>query len=147
MERFVIIVNGLQPLTIITKLSILDVAAALDPPLETTTLCNYADDNTMYSSDKNFNIVISRIGYNFAIISKWFYENYMLLNPDKCHFLTLSFNKPFPDFSFENTIIKNFTEEKILGIVIDNNLNFKSHMKIYVKKLTKNSVHLQEFQN
>ena len=30
MERFVIIVNGFQPLTIITKHSILDVAAALD---------------------------------------------------------------------------------------------------------------------
>ena len=33
MERFVIIVNGFQPLTIISKRSILDVAAALDPPL------------------------------------------------------------------------------------------------------------------
>ena len=33
MELFVIIVNGFQPLTIITKSSILDVAAALDPPL------------------------------------------------------------------------------------------------------------------
>ena len=33
MERFVIIINGCQPLTIITKRSILDVAAALDPPL------------------------------------------------------------------------------------------------------------------
>ena len=33
-ERFVIIVNGFQPLTIITKHSILDVAAALDPPLD-----------------------------------------------------------------------------------------------------------------
>ena len=33
MERFVIIVNGFQPLTIITKRSILDVAAAVDPPL------------------------------------------------------------------------------------------------------------------
>ena len=32
-ERFVIIVNGWRPLTIITKRSILDVAAALDPPL------------------------------------------------------------------------------------------------------------------
>ena len=32
-ERFVIIVNGFQPLTIITKCSILDVAAVLDPPL------------------------------------------------------------------------------------------------------------------
>ena len=33
MERFVIKVNGFQPLTIITKRSILVVAAALDPPL------------------------------------------------------------------------------------------------------------------
>ena len=33
MERFVIIVNGWKPLTIITKHSILDVAAVLDPPL------------------------------------------------------------------------------------------------------------------
>ena len=34
MEHFVIIVNGFQPVTIITKLFILDVAAVLDPPLE-----------------------------------------------------------------------------------------------------------------
>ena len=33
MERFVIIVNGWKPLTIITKHSTLDVAAVLDPPL------------------------------------------------------------------------------------------------------------------
>ena len=35
MECFVIIVNGLKPLTIITKHFILDVAATLDPPLKT----------------------------------------------------------------------------------------------------------------
>ena len=33
MERFLIIVNGFEPLTIITKRSILDVVAVLDPPL------------------------------------------------------------------------------------------------------------------
>ena len=34
-ERFVIIVNGFQSLIIITKSSILYVAAVLDPPLKT----------------------------------------------------------------------------------------------------------------
>ena len=34
MKCFVIIVNGWKPLTIITKHSILDIAAVLDPPLE-----------------------------------------------------------------------------------------------------------------
>ena len=33
MKLFVIIVNGFQPLPIITKCSILDVVAILDPPL------------------------------------------------------------------------------------------------------------------
>ena len=33
MERFVVIVNGWKPLTIITKRSILDVKTALDPSL------------------------------------------------------------------------------------------------------------------
>ena len=33
LECFVIIANDLKPLTIITKCSILDVAAAIDPPL------------------------------------------------------------------------------------------------------------------
>ena len=37
MERFVIIVNGFQLITIITKRSILDVAAVLDPPLKSIT--------------------------------------------------------------------------------------------------------------
>ena len=34
MEHFVTIVNGFQPLTIVTKCSILDIAAVLDPPLQ-----------------------------------------------------------------------------------------------------------------
>ena len=88
----------------------------------------------MYSSDENSNFVISRRRHDFAIISEWFYKNYMVLNPDKCHFITLGFNKPIPDFSFKNTIIKNVTEEKILRILIDNNLNFKSHMKKICEK-------------
>ena len=40
MERFVIMVNGFQPLTIITKRSVLDVAAVLDPPLHRITMIN-----------------------------------------------------------------------------------------------------------
>ena len=102
--------------------------------IETTTLGNYADDNTMYFSDKNANIVMSRLRHAFAIISEWFYENYMDLNADKCHFLTVGLNEPLPDFSFNDTTVENIIEEKILGIVIDKKLNFKSHLKNTCKK-------------
>ena len=46
MEHFVIIVNGWKPLTIITKRSILDVAAILDPPLG-------LDIKVLFTSSKN----------------------------------------------------------------------------------------------
>ena len=49
MECFVIIVNGFQPLTIITKHSILDVAAALDPPLVVLLLLLYSYHYVKYA--------------------------------------------------------------------------------------------------
>ena len=39
-SKFVIIVNGFQSISIITKHSILDVAVALDPPLGITLFCD-----------------------------------------------------------------------------------------------------------
>ena len=59
-------------------------------------------------------------------------------------FLTLSFIEPLADFSFDNNIIDSATEEKIIGIVIDNKLSFKLHLK---NMLIKNSEPSQENQN
>ena len=73
--------------------------------------------------------------------------NYMALNAVNCRFLSVGFGEPFPDFFFNDSTIENDTEEKILGIVIDNNLNVKAHLKNLCKMLTKNSVHSQDYQN
>ena len=72
--------------------------------------------------------MINRLRHDFAIMSEWFYENYMALSPEKCYYLTLGFNEPFPDFSFNDIIIGNVTEEKIVEIVIDKKLTLKSHL-------------------
>ena len=88
----------------------------------------------MYSSGKNTNISISRLRHDFAIISEWFYENYTVLNAGECHFITVGFNESFPDFSFSDTTIENVTEQNILGIVIDNKLNFYVSFKNICKK-------------
>ena len=58
----------------------------------------------------------------------------MILNPDKCYFFTLGFQDTQPNFSYDNITIKNVSEEKILGITIDNKLTFKSHLKNICKK-------------
>ena len=54
----------------------------------------------------------------------------MVLNPDKCHFMTLGFTNPLPDVSYKDVIIKNTTQERVLGITIDSKLNFKkAHLR------------------
>ena len=58
----------------------------------------------------------------------------MIFNPDKSSFLTLGFQDPQSNFSYGNITIKNISEEKILGITIDNKLTFKNHSKIFCNK-------------
>ena len=56
--------------------------------IDKSTLSNYADD-TLYTSGNDANAVINKLKQDFSKIFKWFYENFMILNPDKCYFLTL----------------------------------------------------------
>ena len=62
MEHFVIIVNGWKPLTIISKSSILDVAAVLGPPL---TVCgSVSKQNMIYM---NLSIKVQNFSFESAI--------------------------------------------------------------------------------
>ena len=67
-------------------------------------------------------------------MNQLFYENYMVLNAGKCHFMRLGKNTEGEIFSFNNIIMENSKERKILGVLIDNKLNFKSHISELCKK-------------
>ena len=69
----------------------------------------------------------------------------MILNPNEHYYLTLVFHHAQPNFSYNNITDKNVSEEKILGITIDNKLTFKIRLKSNCKKATiKNLMHLLE---
>ena len=91
-------------------------------------ICNYNDDNTLYSANKNINQTITDRSNDFQTLTKWCYDNYMVLNPDKFHFMTLGLQDKNFNFHYENIVIRSSAEEKILGITIRNKLNFKSHI-------------------
>ena len=52
---------------------------------------------------------------NINIPTNWFYENHMVLNPDKCHYMYMGKNsKSQTNFQFENNVIEyHKTEENI----------------------------------
>ena len=51
--------------------------------IQCCTLSNYADDNNLSSIGKNKHQVKTFLSLNFKIKNNWFYENFMVLNPEK----------------------------------------------------------------
>ena len=87
---------------------------------------NYVGNNFLYFASQNVNQIISNFSNGFETLRKQFYD--LELNSVKLHFMTLDFQVQNFDVHYENVIIKNSAEEKILGTTIENKLKFKSHI-------------------
>ena len=73
----------------------------------------------MYSSHKNGKIVISRLRHSIAIISGWFYKNFMVLNADKSYFLTAGYNELYPENVVSDAAIEKLVKGKNLCPYLD----------------------------
>ena len=97
---------------------------------------NYANDSTLHTLDKSISNIINSLSHDFTIFSKWFYNNFMVLNPDKCSFMLLGVDDEFQtNLVCGNKTLKNSKQEKVLGVNIDNKLNFATH----ISNITKNA--------
>ena len=69
-------------------------------------------------------------------LQKWFHENYMVLNPGACYYMTFGLNSTKNEFVLENgTIVPSAEEHVVFGITIDYSLTFYSHLKQLCKKV------------
>ena len=92
-------------------------------------LANYANDSTLYTSDKNISNNMNSLSHSFTILSKWFYNNFMVLNPDKYSFILLGIDDELQtNLVCGNETLKNSKQEKVLVVTIDNKLNFATHL-------------------
>ena len=59
-------------------------------------LTNYADDSTMYVSDKRDSTIIDFLSHEFACLPRLFYDNnFSVLNSDKFPFMLLGVDDSF----------------------------------------------------
>ena len=93
---------------------------------------SYADDNTSNVIGNGVKEVINSLKEASNELFYWFADNQMKPNPDKCHLLTSSSDKI--SISVDNYIIKSSKCKKLLGIKIDNGLNFNTHVDEICKK-------------
>ena len=72
---------------------------------------------------------------DFRALNNWFHENFMILNPGKCHSMSISKDTCDEDvFYYDNLTLKNSNEEEILGVTIDRKLTFHQHIKKMCRK-------------
>ena len=89
---------------------------------------------TLYKSGKNMQKIKNDLKRDFRILHKWFHENYMVLNPGKCHYIVIGDDDPTRKIVLNNNEIASSNEEKLLGIHLDSKLNFDSHITSLCKK-------------
>ena len=100
-------------------------------------ICSFVDGTTLFTSDMDINRVISGLEIDSALSSKWFCDNYLMLNEEKCYLITLGTN--YTDaisMKIGSSTIHESNQEKLLGVIIDNRLRFEDPISNLCKKVS-----------
>ena len=91
---------------------------------------NYADDNNLFTTGTDIQLINQMLLSDFRTVNNWFYENFMILNPEKCYFMSIDKDIYDEDvFYYGNVTLKNSDEEEILGVTINRKFQFHQHLK------------------
>ena len=74
------------------------------------------------------------LSLDFKIINNWFYENFMVLNLEKSDFMCIGQKTDDAETLKFNNLAINSKEVEILGITLDRNMNFHTHIKNICRK-------------
>ena len=104
----------------------------------------FADDTSTFCSHTDANHLVSIVSNKLAKIIIWLKVNKLFLNLTKTNFMIfhprqkkVNVNVPV---TLENTVIKQVTETKFLGILIDQHLSWNPHNDFASKKILKSGV-------
>ena len=104
-------------------------------------VCLFADDSKIYSKVPRANKVLPELEGSQEILQKDLDELYkwadkwkMSFNVNKCKIMHLGYDNGKHEYNLNGTTLLETTEEKDLGVLIDNKLKFSSHIKSIVAK-------------
>ena len=104
----------------------------------------FADDTNLFFSHKNLKTLFSKMNAELSKINEWFKANKLSLNVTKTKYIL--FLKPskvddiplkLPDLNINNINIKRVNSMKFLGVILDQHLNWKEHLKLIENKTSK----------
>ena len=105
--------------------------------LSTADLHNFADDNTISAFSKDLQELIKRLEDASECAIKWLTINCMIVNPGKFQSIIVESNKGKinpQSLKINSNFIETSESVKLLGIEIDNQLNFQSHVSTICRR-------------
>ena len=94
-----------------------------------SSICNFADDNTIYAGDHDITSVVCHLNNDLRTVSDWFSCNGMVANPEKFQFILPGAEANSTHVTIGSVTIPNSNEVKLLGVTIDSQMNFFPHIK------------------
>lgn len=99
----------------------------------------FADDTNIFGFGQNLEQLLDLITSEFGKIKQWFDKNKLSLNLSKTKFMIFDNSKSRQSFQLkiENVEIERVYEMKFLGVIIDDKICLKSHIKYIQTKLSR----------
>ena len=101
--------------------------------IEDDNVTNFADDNTPFTISDNLDELTDKLESSSDILVKWFEMNYFKMNIDKCKLLVAN-HESNVYVKIDGNVIEGDQMVKLLGIKVDNKLNFHEHVSTLCKK-------------
>lgn len=113
-------------------------------------LHNYADDNTISAYSNTIKNLIKTLEKESEIALSWLNNNKMIANPNKFHSILLSRAKIDTsklEINIGDRVIQSERSVKLLGVTIDDKLNFNLHISNLCRKASAQLNALFRFKN
>lgn len=107
--------------------------------LSSTNSILYADDTTIFTSDKSISLLVDKLSTDLKNVSSWCSANLLTINASKTKFVVFSshqkYSASFPSLTFGSHSISPSPCSSFLGISLDSNLKYIDHISHIKKKI------------
>ena len=129
MSNFRTIESGVPQGSILGPLLFILTLNDLITPVVKCSLSLYADDTCLYYASRDPNDLEFVINRDLKLISKWFSDNELLINSNKCQFMLLGSKSRLRQFEgvkikLKNDELQKVTQCKYLGVILDSSLTW-----------------------
>jgi hypothetical protein len=104
----------------------------------------FADDNSLHSSDKTINQVQNSLQQGLNEVEDWCLKNRVIINPEKTKSMVVTTRQKHQrqklklNLTIQSTVIEQVREHKVLGIILDEEMKWQSHINHINKILSRN---------